>query len=142
MIANKLNTHPILLFDGVCNLCNSTVQWIIKRDPKGIIHFASLQSDFAKGILEKLGLKNLEMNSVILVVDNTYYTKSDAISQVLKSIRPHSFLNTLINIFPKFLRDWGYERVARNRYRIFGKRDSCMLPQPGWKERFPEQNQV
>jgi len=129
--------HPLLLFDGVCNLCNGTVNWIIKHDPEGIIHFASLQSDLAERKLKGEGLDNQSLSSVILIKGNQFYTQSEAILQVLGDIKPGGFLFTLLSLIPKPLRDWGYKQVARNRYRIFGKKNTCMVPKPEWRERFP-----
>jgi predicted DCC family thiol-disulfide oxidoreductase YuxK len=130
--------HPILLFDGVCNFCNGTVQWIIKRDPQGIIHFASLQSGFAREKLQKLGLESEALASVVLIIGDEYYTQSEAILQVLNKIKPGGFLFTSLSLFPKFLRNWGYRLIAKNRYRIFGKREHCMVPQAEWRNRFPD----
>jgi len=127
---------PLLLFDGVCNLCNRTVQIIIDRDPKGLIHFSSLQSDYAKKVLMLHGLNPIGMNSIVLILGSHYYTKSDAVLEVMKILYPGAWWIPIFSWFPKFLRNFGYDLIARNRYRFFGKRETCMVPLPDLKSRF------
>ena len=133
---NPMTQGPILLFDGVCNLCNSSVQFIIKRDPQSKFRFAALQSDFGIAALQKFGIPPGQMNSVILVMGERLYQKSDAVLEIVKNL---SWLWPALYVFkliPRFLRDWLYERVAGNRYRLFGKREECMIPTPELKSRF------
>ncbi len=129
---------PILFFDGICNLCNATVQWIIKRDPKGIIHFSSLQSDFAQKHLNSIFGDSPSLNSVILVDKDQFFVKSQVIKEVLKRISPHSPLLWILKIVPRTVQDFFYDKIARNRYLIFGKRTSCQLPVSHVKSRFIE----
>lgn len=129
-------SHPVLLFDGVCNLCNSTIQWIIRHDPKGIIHFAALQSNYAKEKLSQLNYNLEPMNSVILLDENGVFTKSEAIKKVLEYIMPKSIPGIFFEILPKSFRDLFYGWVAKNRYSIFGKKESCMVPTKEMKVRF------
>lgn len=127
---------PLLLFDGVCNLCNSSVQFIIRHDPEKKFLFASLQSDKGQEILKELGLNNKEFNSLILIENGKAYMRSTG---ALKIARHLSGLWKFLYIFiiiPSFIRDFLYNFVAHNRYRFFGKKDHCMIPTPELKARF------
>ena len=128
--------HPILLFDGVCNVCSEYVQFVLKRDRDGFFHFASLQSDVGKALLEKHGLSTDTLDTVVMIENNKAYTRSDVgikMTPHLGSLWP--LLYGLI-IIPKPIRDWVYDLIAKNRYRWFGKKETCMIPAPEWKERF------
>jgi predicted DCC family thiol-disulfide oxidoreductase YuxK len=126
----------IVVFDGVCNLCNGVVQLIIRHDPDGYFQFASLQSDAGKTLLESHGINTLQPESVVLVRDGRVFTMSDAALEITRDLGfPLSVLYPLI-VLPKGLRDWVYKIVARNRYRWFGRRDACMMPTPDLKRRF------
>ena len=130
--------HPVILFDGVCNLCNSSVQFIIKHDKKSIFRFASLQSEFGKRIIEKFDLANKNIDSVMLFENNTVQLKSTAALLIAKRLSGiYSALYVFI-IIPKFMRDSIYDFVALNRYRWFGKQESCMIPKPELKKLFIE----
>lgn len=128
--------QKIILFDGVCNLCNGSVQFVLKRDRDGVFKFASLQSDFGGGILTRYGLPTDDYNSFVLVEGDRIYTKSTAALRVARNLG--GFWNLLYGliVIPSVLRDAVYGFIARNRYRWFGKRESCMIPQPEWKSRF------
>jgi predicted DCC family thiol-disulfide oxidoreductase YuxK len=126
----------ILLFDGVCNLCNGSVQFVIKRDPKGKFLYAPLQSEVGQALLEKYGLPIETMNSVVLVENGNVFTKSDAPLQVSRSLGGFWPLASMFTLVPKFIRDRIYDWIARNRYRWFGKREACMIPTPDLKQRF------
>lgn len=135
-ISENLVKHPILLFDGVCNFCNDTVQFVIKRDKKGIVHFAPLQSDFGQSQLRKAKLPTNDLKTLIFIENGQIYTKSSGalkLSKYLGSIWPLAYILILI---PKPIRDFGYDFVARNRYKWFGKQEACMLPSPEVRERF------
>ncbi len=126
----------IVVFDGVCNLCNGVVQLIIRHDPDGYFQFASLQSDAGKTLLESHGINILQPESVVLVRDGRVFTMSDAALEITRDMgAPFSWIYPLI-VLPKGLRDWVYKIVARNRYRWFGRRDACMMPTPDLKRRF------
>lgn len=124
----------IILFDGVCNLCNWSVQFIIKRDPKKQFSFASLQSDVGKGLLEKHHLS--DVNSVVLIKKNKCYLESNAALEICRHLSHGWKLLTIFKIIPSFIRDPLYRYIARNRYKWFGKQDSCMLPTEDMKKRF------
>ena len=126
----------ILLFDGVCNLCNSIVQFTIKNDPKGKFKFASLQSESGQALLKNLGLPTDDLDSFVFIKGNNYFLKSSAGLNVLKELGGIWKLFYILIIFPKPLRDFVYGLIAKTRYRIFGKRDVCMVPTDELKQRF------
>ncbi|MDR3678606.1 MAG: DCC1-like thiol-disulfide oxidoreductase family protein [Flavipsychrobacter sp.] len=133
------NDRPVLFFDGVCNLCNQSVQFIIRHDKKKQFLFAPLQGVAGEAALKHLGnLKNSELNSVVLFYKNKYYTRSNAVLQVLAILGSTWKVFLFLHILPGFIRDGLYNRIARSRYKWFGKTDSCMLPAPDLKERFLE----
>ncbi|MDZ4681117.1 MAG: thiol-disulfide oxidoreductase DCC family protein [Saprospiraceae bacterium] len=134
--AELINGGSILLFDGVCNLCNASVQFILKRDSKGLFRFASLQSPTGQALLRFAGLPTGEISTVVLFENGKPYLRSDAglrIARQLPGLWP--VLYGLI-VIPRPLRNWVYNWIARNRYRWFGKQESCLMPAPEWKARF------
>ena len=131
-----MNSEKIILFDGVCNLCNSTVQKVIENDAKNQFKFASLQSEFGQKFLEKNKLSKDEFNSMILVDGEKFYTRSDAALRIGKELKGLYKLSGLLFAFPKFIRNSVYDFVSRNRYKWFGKQESCWLPIPELKEKF------
>lgn len=126
----------ILLFDGVCNLCNSIVQFTIERDPKGKFKFASLQSESGQALLNKFGLPTNNFDSFVFISGDKYFLKSSAGLHVLKELGGFWKLFYVFIIFPRPLRDFVYNIMAKTRYKIFGKRDTCMIPTPKLKQRF------
>lgn len=126
----------ILLFDGICNLCNASVQFILKRDPKEQFIFASLQSDAAKNILLQYNLKNYSLNSLVLIEEGQLFQKSTAALKICRHLNWPWKLFYVFILLPKILRDKVYEFVAKRRYRWFGKKDSCVLMIPEYKNRF------
>jgi hypothetical protein len=127
--------HPIVFFDGVCNLCNASVQWLIKRDQKHQFRFAPLQGETAKMHL-KITNGNDIPQSVILFENGKVYQKSTAALRLAVKLGFPWFLAGIFFIIPRFLRDWVYDYIARNRYRWFGKKDACMIPTPELKALF------
>ncbi len=126
----------IILFDGVCNLCAWSVRFIMERDPTGLFHFASLQSDAGQCLLVEHKLNPDSMDSFVLIENNHAYTESNAALHVAKHLsRPWPCLYICI-IIPKFLRDPVYRFIAKNRYRWFGKNESCLMPTLEHKSRF------
>lgn len=138
MIASQVNTHqhPVLLFDGVCNLCNSSVQFIIERDPQSKFQFASLQSDIGQELLDHFQANSGSLDSVVLIKHGKLYSRSSAALQVLKTLGGGWSLLYAFIIIPKPIRDFVYDWIARNRYKWFGKKDACWLPTPDLKARF------
>jgi predicted DCC family thiol-disulfide oxidoreductase YuxK len=129
---------PVILFDGVCNLCNGFVQFVIARDPAARFRFAALQSDSARRLLARLdGLGGIP-DSVVLVDRGRVYTRSSAALRIARELPfPWSLAHALI-VVPQPLRDWVYDRVARHRYQWFGRKDVCMMPTPDLRARFLE----
>lgn len=127
---------PILLFDGVCNLCNGSVLWVIRRDPNARFRFASLQSELGQKLLTEAGLPASALNTVVLYADGEFYTRSDAALGVLARLgRPWSWLS-VFRLIPRAVRNWVYGWIAKNRYHWFGKKESCMIPTPELRSRF------
>lgn len=125
-----------MLFDGVCNLCSGSVQFILKRDKKNQFLFGSLQGNYGQEMLRKYQLPANEFNSFMLIEGEKLYTKSSGALRMLKHLGGAWALLYVLIIVPKFIRDAVYNLVARNRYRWFGKKNECWLPRPEWKARF------
>ena len=129
----------IILFDGVCNLCNGAVRFIIKRDRFGKFRFASLQSDAGRALLERNGVTHWGTDSIVYIPQQgDAFSESSAVLYILKELgRGWQLLFPLIHL-PGFLRDGIYRFIARNRYRWFGKKEKCMLPSDTTRSRFIE----
>jgi predicted DCC family thiol-disulfide oxidoreductase YuxK len=128
--------HPIVLFDGVCNLCNGVVRFVIDRDPRARFRFASLQSELGRGLLRHHGLDPEALDAVMLVDGEGAHVRSTAALRIARGLRaPWPWLAPLA-LVPRVLRDAVYDFVARHRYRWFGKRDACALPTPEQRARF------
>ena len=130
------NTEQILLFDGICNLCNGFVFFIIKRDPAAKFKFATLQSDFGQIQLKKFDLSSVKLKTIIYLRDEKYFLKSSAVLHALKDLGGLWKLFFVFIIIPAFIRDFFYIVIASNRYKIFGKRNTCMTPEPEIAQRF------
>ncbi len=127
-------SEDIVFFDGVCNLCNSTVQWIIRHDKEKRFKFASLQSDFADRFIQNPEIKATD--SIVLYHNNRFYVKSRAVLKLMGLMRFPINMAKIFLIVPTFISNMVYDFVAKNRYKWFGKRDTCMLPEAGVKDRF------
>ncbi|WP_435366006.1 thiol-disulfide oxidoreductase DCC family protein [Haloarchaeobius sp. DYHT-AS-18] len=127
---------PVLLFDGVCNLCNGVVQFVIPRDPDANIRFAPLQSDAGARLQERAGLPPDQLETVVLVEGDEYYTKSAAVIRIGEHLGGLYRLASVGRFVPRFVRDALYDFVADHRYGWFGKKEQCMVPSPDVKERF------
>lgn len=126
----------IVLFDGVCNLCSSSVQFILKRDKKEQFLFGSLQGNYGQEVLKKYGMPQNEFNSFMLLEGDRLYTKSSGALRMLRHLGGAWSLVYAFIILPKFIRDAVYNFAATNRYRWFGKKEECWLPKPEWKKKF------
>ncbi|MFC4320489.1 thiol-disulfide oxidoreductase DCC family protein [Litchfieldia salsa] len=124
-----------ILYDGTCNFCNTSVQFIINRDPKSSFLFASLQGKTGKEMLKKYKIKE-EIDSIVLIVDEQAYTKSDAVLRICSDLTSPWKYMSVLQALPRFMRDTVYELIAKNRYRWFGKQESCMIPKPDVRKRF------
>lgn len=127
---------PILLFDGVCNLCDGLVQFIIKRDPEARFRFTALQSEAGQQLLLEAGLAPTALNTVVMYDDGQFYTHSNVPLQIAWHLGGIWRIFYIFKVVPKWLRDRLYDWIASNRYRWFGKKDSCMMPTPELKQRF------
>jgi len=128
--------NAVLVFDGVCNLCNGLVRFIIPRDPGGYFKFGTLQSVEGANVLERCGLSPGEADTVVLYEKGKCYIRSTAALRVFRRLRGLWPLLYGFIVVPRFLRDAVYTFVARRRYRWFGRRDRCMIPSPENKKRF------
>jgi len=123
-----IKDKEIILFDGVCNFCNFWVNFVIKRDKKDLFRFASLQSEKSIELTSKFNFNALKQDTFILIKGDKFYTKSTAALMVCKELSsPIKILFPLI-IVPKIFRDFVYDLIARNRYKLFGRRESCRIP--------------
>jgi predicted DCC family thiol-disulfide oxidoreductase YuxK len=135
-------SDPILFYDGVCGLCNTLVQFLLKHDKRGRLRFASLQSDFAQKVLRRHGFdpKDLDTLHVVENYDQPHerlLQRSDAVLRAGRELEGRwSVLAAVVKIIPRPLRDVAYRFVAQNRYRVFGKYETCMLPDPNQRSRF------
>jgi predicted DCC family thiol-disulfide oxidoreductase YuxK len=134
--------NPIILYDGVCGLCNRFVQFLLKHDPHGRFRFASLQSEFAAPLLRRHGASPEDLDTVYLVLDYAQpgehlAARSDAALRVLQDLGGFwGAVARLLGLLPKWLCDWGYNQIARHRHRVFGKYDTCPLPKASDRHKF------
>jgi predicted DCC family thiol-disulfide oxidoreductase YuxK len=128
----------LILFDGVCNLCNSSVNFVIDRDRQAQFSFASLQSEVGAALLASQGMSNENLESVMLWKGGVLYKKSRAALEISRQLSGAWPLLYVFRIVPAFLRDLIYDFIANRRYKWFGRRDQCRIPEPGLKKRFVE----
>jgi predicted DCC family thiol-disulfide oxidoreductase YuxK len=128
--------HPVILFDGVCNLCNSSVQFIITHDPRGRFRFSALQSEFGQSQLTRYGLNKERLLSVVLLINNKAHDKSRAALEIARRLSGLWPLMYTFIIVPPFIRDFVYDWISKNRYKWFGRQDECMIPTPELRSRF------
>ncbi|MCX7783076.1 MAG: thiol-disulfide oxidoreductase DCC family protein [Meiothermus sp.] len=128
----------IVLFDGVCNLCNRAVQFIIRHDKSGRFRFASQQSEAGQRLLAQynIPISQALADSVVVLEGDKVWLESDAVFHILYRLGGVWSIPAVLWFLPKRLRDWAYRRVAKNRYRMFGKLERCMVPTPELKQRF------
>lgn len=127
----------IVLFDGICNLCNRAVQFIIKHDPGGYFSFASLQSGYAKERLAENGITG-DIHSLVLIENGRSYHKSTAVLRIFHHLSGIWRILGFLLVIPRFIRDGVYDWIARHRYQWFGKKTTCMIPDPPVQDRFLE----
>lgn len=135
------HSNPIILYDGVCGLCNRLNQFLLKRDKTDRLRFASLQSDFARDLLTRHGLDASDLDTVYVVVDHgkaneRVLARSDAVLHALGELGGPWNITRLARVLPRFIRDTAYKVVALNRYRVFGKYEICMMPEERFKHKF------
>lgn len=138
MIDKLPKEKQLILFDGVCNLCNSSVLYVIKRDKKDIFLFAPLQSETGIELINKFSIDTTKTDSILLYnpKSNSLKQKSSAAIHIAKYLGFPSNLLTVFFIIPTFIRNWVYDYVAKNRYKWYGKKDACMIPTPELQSKF------
>jgi predicted DCC family thiol-disulfide oxidoreductase YuxK len=132
----QAESEHIILFDGICNLCNRSVQFVIRQDPKKIFKFASLQSEVGQTLLTTGGFEVGRTDSFVLISKGHYYTQSTAALKVMKLLGGGWGIFYLFILVPRFIRDSVYAFIARNRYKWFGQRSECLMPTAELKGRF------
>lgn len=125
-----MHEHPVILFDGVCNFCNSTVNFIIRRDQKKIFRYAPLQSPAGRKLLQQHGLSTEKLGSFVLIDNGRAYTKTTAALHLYPKLGGGWKLLKALWVVPAFLRNAAYDIVAANRYKWWGKKDACIVPSP------------
>jgi len=130
------DAQPLLLFDGVCNLCNSSVSFILKHERNAKITFVPLQSEAAAEILKKFSLDPGQSGSIIFIDNNEFFLKSSAVVQISRYLKSPWKHFGLIRILPRMFSDFFYDLIAKNRYRIFGRKEKCMIPDESVRRRF------
>ena len=128
--------QAIILFDGVCNFCNGTVNFIIRHDSANYFRFTPLQSEIGQKLLGEYNLNKPDVDSVILIEKGAAYTHSTAALKIAGNLDGNWKVFSIFRFVPRFLRDFGYKTFAKNRYRLFGKKDVCMMPTPEIRARF------
>jgi len=135
-----MNFNNVIIFDGVCNLCNWTVQFIIKRDKKNIFKFLPMQSEKAIELFKKYNLDFTNLDTVVLIRDKDVFFQSDAALEISSNFDYPWKVFYFFIFIPKFVRDWVYDFIAKHRYNWFGKRETCMIPAGDIKSRFLDYN--
>ena len=128
--------NNVVVFDGVCNLCSRGVRIIIRRDYKNKFLFTPLQSKTGARLLADHGIETEHVKTILLIKDGKAYTKSDAVFEIVSEFKSGWKFLLIFRIIPRVIRDYAYDVVARNRYRLFGKKDQCMIPSPDIKAKF------
>ena len=128
--------QPVIFFDGVCNLCNASVQFVIAHDKKDQFKFTALQGDYAKEVLSKFNADPQKLNTILLLHEGRLYTKSSAALRVAGKLNGLIPLLYVFLLVPKFIRDWFYDIIAKNRYQWWGRQESCWVPTPELKNKF------
>jgi len=128
--------HPVVLFDGVCNLCNGVVRFVVERDPAGRFHFAPLQSEVARALAARHGFDATRLDAVLLVDADGAHDRSSAALRIAAGLRPPWRWLAVLRVVPRPVRDAVYDWIARHRYRWFGRRDTCAVASPALRSRF------
>ena len=131
-----MTDHPIILFDGVCNFCNSAVNFTLKRNTKAEIRFAPMQSEAGQKLLQQYNLPADDMESFVFIENGVAYKQSTAALKVCRHLRGLWPICYVFMIVPKFIRDGIYNWIAKNRYKWFGVQQACMIPTPEVRARF------
>ena len=136
---NLPKNKKIILFDGVCNLCDSAVQFVIKHDKKDVFRFVALQSELGQQILKHIGINSANIDTIILYEPGiAYYYKSEAALQIAKNLGGFLHFGTVFKIIPTGISNQLYDYIAKNRYKWYGKKEQCMIPTKDLKAKFLE----
>jgi predicted DCC family thiol-disulfide oxidoreductase YuxK len=134
---NLPKNKKIILFDGVCNLCDSSVQFIIKHDRNDVFRFVTLQSDLGEKIINHIGIDRAKIDSIILYEPGVaYFYKAEAALKIAKELNGIYSLLSLFSVFPNSISNYVYDYIAKNRYKWYGKKEQCMIPTPELKSKF------
>lgn len=131
-----MDSRNIVIFDGVCNFCNGSVNFIIKRDPEGVFAFTPMQSDLAKELMEKHQIFNVGIDTFLLIKDGQCFIFSSAALEIAKNLTGFWYLFNILKLVPAPVRDFFYKLFARNRYKLFGRKEHCMVPTTAIRSRF------
>ena len=131
----------LILYDGVCGLCNRLNQFVLRRDHRAIFRFASLQSGYGQAVLRQFGRDTANLDTLYVIANHAHpdaalFAKSTAALFVLRELGGVWRWLAALRVLPRWLLDWGYDRIATNRYSVFGRYDACALPPPAWRDRF------
>jgi predicted DCC family thiol-disulfide oxidoreductase YuxK len=136
--SDQYKNHNIVFFDGVCNFCNSTVDWVYRNNKKKDIYYSSLQSEFAAKFLGQNGINTTDLDTIIFYEAGKFYFRSTAILRICKHLRGGYRFLIAFFLIPSFVRDGVYKWIAKNRYKFFGKKETCRIPSPEEKQYFLE----
>ncbi|MHA6574404.1 thiol-disulfide oxidoreductase DCC family protein [Pseudomonas yamanorum] len=128
--------ETVVLFDGVCKLCNGWARFLIRHDRDRRVRLAAVQSPEGQALLAWAGLPLDQFDTIAVIRDRHYWARSEAVFEIIAQLPARWRPLLVLRAIPRFLRDWAYDRIARNRYRLFGKYDTCLLPDPDHEQRF------
>jgi predicted DCC family thiol-disulfide oxidoreductase YuxK len=131
-----MDKRYIVIFDGVCNFCNGAVNFIIKRDPEAVFVFTPMQSELARELVVKFNVPNVGVDTFLLIKNDRCYVFSDAALEIARNLAGLWFLFNVFKIVPRPIRDAAYKLFARNRYKLFGRTEACMVPSDEVRSRF------
>ena len=132
----EIPANNLVLFDGVCNVCNASVQFILRHDQREVFSFAPIQSELGQKIFRAHGLDPADAQTFMVVTGGRVWLRSDAALEIARQFGGGWRLFGVFRIIPRAVRDWLYSLLARNRYRLFGRREACMIPTPEVRKRF------
>ena len=133
-----MNHRYIVIFDGVCNFCNGAVKFIIRRDPNALFSFTPMQSESGKRLIEEHNAPLIDVDTFLLVKNGQCFDRTDAALEISRDLTGFWFLFRIFKVLPRSFRDYFYRLFARNRYKLFGRREECMVPSPEVRDRFIE----
>ena len=133
-----MNNRHIVIFDGVCNFCNGAVNFIIRRDPNGVFAFTPMQSEIGKELIDKHGAEMVGVETFLLIKNGHCYERTDAAFEITRDLTGLWYMSRILKVLPRLFRDFFYKLFARNRYKLFGRREHCMIPTPDIRKRFIE----